>query len=57
MKTKQSELDMDFIGGESALTVEEEIALSEFFKNRKLSSSKKISKQILRIKKIKKEKV
>ena len=57
MKTDNSELDMDFIGDESALTIEEEIALSEFFKNRKLSSSKKISKQILRIKKIKKEKV
>lgn len=57
MKTKQSELDMDFIGGESALTLEEEKALSEFFKSRKLSFSKKLSQQKLRVTKIFKEKV
>ena len=33
---KKSELDVDFIGGQGALTVEEEKALSDFFKQRKL---------------------
>jgi hypothetical protein len=40
MKTKKTELDVDFIGGQSALTAAEEKALSDFFKQRKISSSK-----------------
>ena len=40
MKTKKAELDVDFIGGQTALTVAEEKALSDFFKQRKISSSK-----------------
>ena len=35
MKTKKLELDVDFIGGQDALTSEEEKALSEFFKKQK----------------------
>ena len=40
MKTKKSELDVDFIGGQSSLTAEEEKALSDFFKKRKKSNAK-----------------
>ena len=39
MKTKKIELDVDFIGGQSSLTVAEEKALSNFFKQRKTSST------------------
>lgn len=45
MKTKKTELDVDFIGGLSSLTVAEEKALSDFFKQRKSASTTKI-KQI-----------
>jgi hypothetical protein len=45
MKIKKTELDVDFIGGQSALTAAEEKALSDFFKNRKISSSKTHIKQ------------
>ena len=38
MKTKKTELDVDFIGGQSGLTQAEEKALSEFFKQKKISS-------------------
>jgi len=38
MKIKKTELDVDFIGGQSALTAAEEKALSDFFKQRKISS-------------------
>jgi hypothetical protein len=34
-KMKKIELDVDFIGGESPLTLAEEKALSDFFKQRK----------------------
>lgn len=37
------ELDVDFIGGQGSLTIEEEKALSEFFKQRKLQKSKSVS--------------
>jgi hypothetical protein len=40
MKQKKIELDVDFIGGQGALTVEEEKSLSEFFKQRKIASQK-----------------
>ena len=39
MKTKKSELDVDFIGGQSSLTAAEEKALSDFFKKRKTSTA------------------
>lgn len=41
MKTKKIELDVDFIGGQGSLTIEEEKALSIFFQQRK--STKKTS--------------
>jgi hypothetical protein len=40
MKTKKIELDVDFIGGQGPLNLEEEKALSEFFKQRKLTLNK-----------------
>jgi putative NADH-flavin reductase len=44
MKTKKIGLDIDFLGGLGSLTVEEEKALSDFFRLRKLQQSKSISK-------------
>jgi len=41
MKTKKIELDVDFIGGQGSLTIDEEKALSEFFKKRKQQPKKK----------------
>ena len=38
MATKNSELDVDFIGGQGFLTAAEEKAISEFFKKRRISS-------------------
>ena len=38
MTTKKIELEVDYIGGLGPLTVEEEKALSEYFKNQKKSS-------------------
>ena len=47
MITKESELDVDLIGGQNALTAAEQKALSDFFKQRKISSSKiKIKKRL-----------
>jgi hypothetical protein len=43
MKTKKIELDVDFIGGQGSLTIDEEKALSEFFKQRKLQKAKSVS--------------
>jgi hypothetical protein len=43
MKTKKIELDVDFIGGQGSLTIDEEKALSEFFKQRKLQNAKSVS--------------
>lgn len=40
MKAKRAELDVDFIGGQGSLTIDEERALSDFFKQRKLASTK-----------------
>ena len=36
MKTKKLELDVDFIGEQNSLTSEEEKALSDFFKQKKI---------------------
>ncbi len=35
MKTKQTELDVDFIGGQGPLTKKEEKAISDFIKKNK----------------------
>ena len=40
MKAKRAELDVDFIGGQGSLTIEEERALSDFFKQRKSAPTK-----------------
>jgi hypothetical protein len=36
MKNKEKLIDIDYIGGEGSLTIEEEKALSAFFKQRKI---------------------
>jgi len=41
MQTKLKELDVDFIGGQGPLTNEEEKAISEFLKSRKVERMKK----------------
>ncbi len=54
MKQKKEELDVDFIGGEGALTVEEEKARSAYFQQknwRKKLPTKKRTKQRLLLKK------
>jgi hypothetical protein len=40
MRNKKDELDVDFIGGQDVLTQEEEQALSQYFKQRKLIAQK-----------------
>ncbi|MHC1777697.1 MAG: hypothetical protein AB9834_20025 [Lentimicrobium sp.] len=42
MKKKKIEFDVDEIGGQGPLTIEEEKALAEFFKQRRLSNKKPI---------------
>jgi len=41
MKHKLTELEVDFIGGQDPMTKEEEKAISEFIKARKLLNTKK----------------
>jgi hypothetical protein len=43
MKTKKIELDVDFIGGQTSLTKEEEKAISDYIKNNKSKKTKKTS--------------
>jgi len=45
VKKNQKELNVDYIGGESPLTLAEEQALSEYFKKKK-SNEKKSKKKI-----------
>ncbi len=40
MKTKRIELDVDFIGGQTSLTKEEELAISAFIKKNKTKKPK-----------------
>ena len=42
MKTKSINLDVDYIGGQGSLTVEEEQALSNYFKQKKSISKKSV---------------
>jgi hypothetical protein len=44
MKSKKIELDVDFIGGQEALTQSEEKAINDYFKKRKLVSKKRAIK-------------
>ena len=41
MKSKNTELDVDFIGGQGTLTKAEETAISNYFKSRKVKNSRK----------------
>ena len=41
MKSKAKELDVDFIGGQDPMSSEEEKAISEFIKSKKLSHQKR----------------
>ncbi len=43
MKKKQKELDVDFIGGVRPLTKEDEKAISEYLKTKKLQQERKAS--------------
>lgn len=54
MKTTKLELEVDFIGGQTSLTIAEEKALSDFFKQRKANATKPKTKQ--RNKRVKQEK-
>ena len=42
MKTKKVELDVDFIGGQTSLTKEEEKAISDFIKKNKSKKAKSL---------------
>ena len=42
MKTKKIELDVDFIGGQTSLTKEEEKTISEFIKKNKSKKTKRL---------------
>lgn len=46
-KSKQTELDVDFIGGQEPLTKKEQLEISKFFANQKTkrTSSKSISRK------------
>ena len=48
MKTKKTELDVDFIGGLGPLMAKEEKALNDYLKQRKLSSKKNLITQKIR---------
>ena len=41
MKTKKIELDVDFIGGQSSLTIEEQKAIRDYLKQKKITLTKK----------------
>ena len=43
MKTKKIELDVDFIGGQTSLTKEEEKTISDYIKKNKSKKTKKTS--------------
>lgn len=45
MKTKKVELDVDFIGGQTSLTNEEEKAISDFIKRNKSKKAKSLSRK------------
>jgi hypothetical protein len=46
MRTKKSEIDLDFIGGLGSLTAEEEKALRVYFKKKKMKSKSIIDNEI-----------
>jgi hypothetical protein len=52
MKTKKVELDVDFIGGQTSLTKEEEKTISEYIKKNKSKRSKSTSLKAKTIKQL-----
>lgn len=52
MKTKKVELDVDFIGGQTSLTKEEEKIISEFIKKNKSKKAKNTSHKTKTIKQL-----
>jgi hypothetical protein len=46
MKTKKVELDVDFIGGQTSLTIEEEKIISDYIKKSKSEKTKKASHKV-----------
>ena len=52
MKTKKIELDVDFIGGQTSLTKEEEKTISEFVKKNKSKKAKKTSHKTKTVKQL-----
>ena len=45
-KTKKTELDVDFIGGQGSLSIEEENVLRDFFKQNKMALKKSLIRTI-----------
>lgn len=41
MKTKRIDFDDDYIGGQESLTIDEELALSKYFAQKKIESKKR----------------
>ena len=52
MKTKKIELDVDFIGGQTYLTKEEEKTISEYIKKSKSKKTKKASHKTKTVKQL-----
>ena len=52
MKTKKIELDVDFIGGQTSLTKEEEKTISEYIKKSKSKKAKKASPKTKTVKQL-----
>jgi hypothetical protein len=52
MKTKKVELDVDFIGGQTSLTKEDEKTISEYIKINKLKKLKKSSHKTKTVKQL-----
>jgi hypothetical protein len=52
MKTRKAELDVDFIGGQTSLTKDEEKALIEYFKKNKSKKAKSTSPKTNTIKQL-----
>ena len=52
MKTKKIELDVDFIGGQTSLTKEEEKTISEYIKKNRTKKAKKSSRKAKTIKQL-----
>lgn len=54
MKSTKIELDVDFIGGQTSLTIAEEKALSDFFSKQKTIALKSKNKKIIKTSKLEK---